>query len=107
MSLEAESLADAVARYVNEGFLPPCKLSVRCGCGIGHTVPQKISGERDVKLSLRVKEPMENARLIVRQNGREIESMRIKRALPAEMIQLSVKSGSMDKHGDLEVYAEW
>ena len=107
VSLEAERLADWTARYVREGALPPCPLAVQAGNGVGHTIPQKISGAKDVRLSLRVRAPFQNGRIVVRQNGREVVSMKMRKALPAEVSWLEIPAEALDRKGDLEVSAEW
>ena len=107
VSLEAERLADWTARYVREGTLPPCPLDVQAGNGVGHTIPQKISGTEDVRLSLRVRAPFRGGSIVVRQNGREVVRKPMKKALPAEMIWLEIPADRLDRQGDLEVCAEW
>ena len=107
VSLEAERLADWTARYVREGTLPPCPLDVQAGNGMGHTIPQKISGTEDVRLSLRVRAPFRDGSIVVRQNGREVVRKSMKKALPAEMIWLEIPADRLDRQGDLEVCAEW
>ena len=103
VSLEAEALADAAAEYLRNGALPPCPLAVRAGDNVGHVRPQHISGTRDFTLSLRVSRPLKKATLTVRQNGREVLRRVLPKALPAEMLQLSVKAVRLDTSGDLEV----
>ena len=44
VSLEAEELARHAAEYIQKGDVPHCGLDILCGDGIGHTVPQKVSG---------------------------------------------------------------
>ena len=105
--LEAVRLADWTARYVREGTLPPCPLDVQAGNGVGHTIPQKISGTEDVRLSLRVRAPFRDGSIVVRQNGREVVRKSMKKALPAEMIWLEIPADRLDRQGDLEVCAEW
>ena len=107
VSLEAERLADWTARYVREGTLPPCSLDIQAGDGVGHTIPQKISGTENVRLSLRVRAPFRDGSILVRQNGREVVRKPMKKALPAEMIWLEVPADRLDRQGDLEVCAEW
>ena len=107
VSLEAERLADWTARYVREGTLSPCPLDVQAGNGVGHTIPQKISGTEDVRLSLRVRTPFRDGSIVVRQNGREVVRKPMKKALPAEMIWLEIPADRLDRQGDLEVCAEW
>lgn len=103
VSMEAEALAASVAEYVSKGSLTDCTLAIKTGQGISHTVPQRVSGARPFKLSMRVKYPMKNCRIVVSQNGREIASKKMKRAIPAEMIQLMVKADRMEEGKDLEV----
>ena len=106
VSLEAEGLAEGAARYVKEGSLPECGLSIQIGDGVGHVIPQKIDGRQDVALSLRVNRPMKDCRIVVYQNGRPVAERKMKKAIPAEMIQLSLKAGKLEQEGDLEVKAE-
>ena len=106
VSLEAEGLAEGAARYVKEGSLPECGLSIQIGDGVGHVIPQKIDGRQDVALSLRVNRPMKDCRIVVYQNDRPVAERKMKKAIPAEMIQLSLKAGKLEQEGDLEVKAE-
>ena len=106
VSLEAEALARHAAEYIQKGDVPHCGLDILCGDGIGHTVPQKVSGERNFNLSLRVRKPMRGCRIVVRQNGREAAVKTMKKAIPAEMIQFQVPAGKLDGNGALEVSAE-
>ena len=105
VSLEAESLADAVARFVAEGALPACGIAIETDRSINHTVPMKISGEEDFVLTLRVSRPMKNARIVITQDGKEILSRKYTKALPAEMIRIPVKKELLNGEGNLEVRA--
>lgn len=106
VSMEAEALADSAAAYVTGGPLPPCPVQVVADGNIGHTIPQKISGKKDVNLSMRVRKLIKNCRIVVRQNGQEIAVKKMKKALPAEMIQILVKADKITSTGDLEVSVE-
>lgn len=106
VSMEAEALADSAASYVTGGPLPPCPVQVVADGNIGHTIPQKISGKKDVNLSMRVRKLIKNCRIVVRQNGQEIAVKKMKKALPAEMIQILVKADKITSTGDLEVSVE-
>ncbi len=106
VSLEAESLAEGAARYVTEGALPDCPLAVKAGAGVGHVIPQKVSGEQNVKLSLRVNRPVKDCRIAVYQGERLVAERKMKKAIPAEMVQLPVQAGLLEKTGDLEVKVE-
>ena len=106
VSLEAETLARSVAAYVAGTPPVPCNLAVEAGRGVGHTVPQRVSGTADFTLSLRVTGHYRDCRLVVRQDGREVVSKRMKKAIPAEMAQLAVKAGYLRRIGALEVSVE-
>lgn len=106
VSLEAEALADGAASYVSGQELAPCRLAIRAGQGIGHTVPQKISGTADFKLSLRVRSQYKDCRIVLRQDGREVAAKKMKKAIPAEMIQFMVSGKNISEDGDLEVSVE-
>lgn len=106
VSLEAERLAAGVTQYLKTGTLPACPFYVRPNSTISHAVPHKVSAARDVILSLRVREPRDNCTVTVRQNGRVIAGKKIKKALPAEMIQIIVTQENMEMSGDWEVGVE-
>lgn len=106
VSLEAESLADSAAEYLLAGSLPVCNLEVKAGQNIGHVIPQRISGTRSFTLSLRVRQPLENMSIVVRQGEREVLRKKMRKALPAEMIQLPINANKLTDSADLEVCVE-
>ncbi|MBR2570838.1 MAG: FAD-dependent oxidoreductase [Clostridia bacterium] len=106
VSLEAEQMAESAAEYLNAGSLPACCLEVKAGADIGHVIPQRISGTRDFTLSLRVRKPMRNVTLVLAQKDRTVKRVRLRKALPAEMIQLTVRKADLCEDADLEVYVE-
>ena len=106
VSLEAEALADSAAEYLLAGSLPSCPLEVKAGNNVGHVIPQRISGTRDFTLSLRVRQPLKDVTVVLRQNGREVLKKKMRKALPAEMIQLPVKADRLTADADLEVCVE-
>ena len=106
VSLEAEALADSAAEYLKNGALDACPLTIHAGQNVGHVIPQTCSGHRDFTLSLRVRQPMTDKAVIVRQNGQEVLRKKLRRLLPAEMIQLKVKESKLSDSGDLEVTVE-
>lgn len=106
VSLEAEAMAAAAAEYLRRGSLPPCPLEVRAGTDVGHVIPQRVSGSQDFTLSLRVRRPLRDCAVVVRQNGVEVSRRRLRKALPAEMLQLPIRSGALESVGDLEVTVE-
>ncbi len=106
VSLEAEALADAAAEYLLSGSLPPCPLEIRAGQDVGHVIPQRCSGTRGFCLSLRVRRPLKDVTVFLRQNGNTVLRKKMRKALPAEMIQLAVPAEKLTRSGDLEVSVE-
>ena len=106
VSMEAEALADSVAEYLLSGALPACGLEVKAGQDVGHVLPQRVSGGRDFTLSLRVRRPLRDVSIVVRQGQHEVLRKKMRKALPAEMIQLPIKAAQMAKDADLEVCTE-
>ena len=88
------------------GSLPACNIPISCGENVGHTIPQKITGTCDFQLSLRVRKPIENVVIRVMDGDREIVRRKVRKALPAEMIQFTVKAKYLTDVSKLEVFAE-
>lgn len=103
VSLEAERLADGVAAYLAAGALPDCPIAIRTDKNINHTVPQKISGKQDVSLSLRVSRKLENCTIFVKQGYEILDVKQMKKALPAEMIQIPIRAASVRGTEEIEV----
>ena len=106
VSMEAEKLADSAAEYIKNKALEDCSIEITTDGNIGHTIPQKISGEQDVTLSMRVRKLIGDCRIVVRQGGKEIGAKKMKKALPAEMIQLTIKADKISSKDALEVSVE-
>ena len=103
VSMEAEKMAASVAAYLRAGELPACGLAVGAAQGIGHVLPQKISGGRDVTLSMRPNRKFGGCAVEVLQNGAVVARKPLRKALPAEMIQVPVRADKLQSTGDLEV----
>lgn len=103
VSLEAEKLADGVAAYLVDNNLPDCPICIRADKNINHTVPQKISGTQNVTLSLRVNRKLENCSIFVRQGDEILDIKQMKKALPAEMIQIPVRAAAVRGTKEIEV----
>lgn len=103
VSIEAQNLADSVADYLEHKNPVISNIQICPDSSISHTIPQKVSGKSDFKLSFRVRKPMKNCQIEVRQNSNLIGSISLKKALPAEMIQMKVKSENIEEIGNLEV----
>ena len=103
VSMEAEALAEGVSAYIREGTLPECPVSVTAGANVGHALPQKVSGKRDFLLSLRPRKPMQNVTLRVSQGEQTILERKMKKVLPAEMIQLKIRKEKLSAKGSINV----
>jgi hypothetical protein len=66
-------------------------------------VPQKFSGKKDLTISMRVNRPLKDCKIVISQNGEEIKTKKMKKAIPAEMIQISVPKELLKENGNLEV----
>ena len=106
VSIESETMACAAARYISGELLPHADIPVHAGADIGHTVPQRVSGQEDFTLSLRVKHPMRDRRIVIRQGGVEIAYKAVKRLVPAEMLQIVVPTERIHGKESLEVSIE-
>ncbi len=102
VSLEAEKMAAAVISYL-EGQLSDCQITVETDSTVSYTVPQRISGSRDVTLSFRPRKPMENCRFEVWQDGVRIAKKRVPKALPAMMVHIDVKKSALISQAPLKV----
>ena len=103
VSLEAENLAGSVADYVKQGSAAPCPLSIKTTGDINHTVPMRISGTKSFLLSLRVSRPMKDCVIEVLQGNLVVGRKAMKKALPAEMIQIRVSGEALNTTEDLTV----
>ncbi len=103
VSLEAEALADGVCRYLKNDWLEESALDVNTDWNIGHIIPQKVSGHRDVQMSLRVRRPTEKCRLVVRQGENVIKTVKLPKAIPAEMIQFKIRAEEFVSQEGIEV----
>lgn len=102
VSLEAERLAKSVAAYLKED-LAPAEISIETGGLIGYTVPQKISGARDVSLSFRPRKPVRGCRVEIRQDESCLVSRTYPKLLPAEMETIDLPAGKLLSKSNIKV----
>ena len=93
VSLEADELASSVQTYLKNG-LPACGIEVQTDATVSYTVPQRISGTRDVTLSFRPRRPMQNCTFEVWQGDTLLAKKKAAKALPAVMVHLPVKASA-------------
>ena len=102
VSLEAERLAKSVAAYLKED-LAPAEISIETGGLVGYTVPQKISGARDVSLSFRPRKPVRGCRVEIRQDETCLVSRTYPKLLPAEMETIDLPAGKLLSKSNIKV----
>ena len=103
VSLEGERLAVQVAKYINNEVIEKCPINIDRDNNIGHTIPQKISGKNDFVLSMRVRKPLKNPTIEITQDDKVIKSVKMKKAIPAEMIQIEVSKEDIKSNSNLRV----
>ena len=103
VSLEGERLAVQVAKYINNEVIEKCSINIDRDNNIGHTIPQKISGKNDFVLSMRVRKPLKNPTIEITQDYKVIKSVKMKKAIPAEMIQIEVSKEDIKSNSNLRV----
>lgn len=103
VSLEGERLAIQVAKYINNEVIEKCSINIDRDNNIGHTIPQKISGKNDFVLSMRVRKPLKNPTIEITQDDKVIKSVKMKKAIPAEMIQIEVSKENIKSNSNLRV----
>ena len=103
VSLEAEALADSVAEYITAGKLAGCGIRITADAAISHTIPQQISGDKDVQISLRVRKPVKNCVIDVLQQEKVIKTIKRKKAIPAEMIQFKLEQAALTSTDTIKV----
>jgi pyruvate/2-oxoglutarate dehydrogenase complex dihydrolipoamide dehydrogenase (E3) component len=106
VTLESELAGRSAAEYAKGVSFPKSKISVIPGDGVRYVLPQKISGKKDVTLSLRVFCPGRDKKIVVRDGGRVVKKIPKRRAVPSEMIRLSLKSRDLDGVKELRVEVE-
>lgn len=94
VSLESEKLAESVTAYVKEG-LPASEITVETGGLVGYTVPQKITGTKDVTLSFRPKKPSRDRIVDVWQGDTLVLSKKFVKLLPAEMEKITIPAAKL------------
>lgn len=106
VSMEAERLAKGVVKYLENFDVDKITVSVLSGEGIAYVLPQYIGNNDESLLSMRVKRPGENVRILVRQGNHVLADVALDEALPAEMIQIVVDHTKILNNNPLEVYIQ-
>jgi thioredoxin reductase len=112
VTLEATSAGNNAARYLKKlssktstkkRNLKQPKIKVTPGPGIRYVLPQIIEPGRDVTLYLRVKKPINNAKLSIIRDGEIIRTEKHRKANPAIMIRVDLDKSELSRGNELIV----
>lgn len=103
VSQEGERLAISVSEYLARSTKASSPIELHTGAGISYLVPRRVSGEKDFILSMRVKAPGKDREIRILQDGTPVAVKKMRKVLPAEMIQIPVSREMLRKDAKLEV----
>jgi NADPH-dependent 2,4-dienoyl-CoA reductase/sulfur reductase-like enzyme len=107
VSEEAELAGRFAVEYLDGGISPPeSYIHIEPGEGVRYVLPQKVSGERDFTLSLRVAAPSRNQAVLVRDSERKVARKKMVRLYPAEMVRIKIKANKLQGAKRLRVSVE-
>lgn len=104
VSIEGEQAGRSAASFV-KGENPGrnCTVAVIPGNGIRYVVPQNISQENDITISMRVTVPFKGKRIVFRDSHNVIKSMKYLKLNPAEMVRIKLNASELAGIDKLEV----
>jgi len=91
VTMEGECVGIQAANFVKGKVCVDGGIDINAGNGVGYVLPQCINGDSDVKLSLRVRKPGRDRKLLVKDGDRIIKEIRKVKVNPAEMIKVGLK----------------
>lgn len=111
VSLEAERMAASVAAYLAspaasgspEQIYPDRLITIEPDEKLGYTVPQHVSGKADFTLSFRPRNPAGSCSISIIQDNQVLQQLTLKRAIPAEMIQMAVRRNLLISRNNIKV----
>jgi NADPH-dependent 2,4-dienoyl-CoA reductase/sulfur reductase-like enzyme len=95
VSMEGDKAGKDAAEYSLGKEKKEGAIKVKPGPGTRYVLPQLLSGDEDVLLSLRVIAPARNVKLVLSDGGRTVKTVMKPRVNPAEMIQIKVKKSEL------------
>jgi len=95
VSMEGDKAGKDAAEYSLGKAKMEGAIRVKPGPGVRYVLPQLLSGEEDVLLSMRVISPARNVKISLIDKGRAAKTIMKPRVNPAEMIQIKVKKGEL------------
>jgi len=95
VSMEGDKAGKDAALYSLGKAKKEGTIKVRNGPGIRYVLPQLLSGDEDVLLSLRVIAPARNIKIALIDGSKLVKTVMKPRVNPAEMIQIKVKKSEL------------
>jgi NADPH-dependent 2,4-dienoyl-CoA reductase/sulfur reductase-like enzyme len=95
VSMEGEKAGKDAAFYSLGKEKKEGTIKAKPGPGVRYVLPQLLSGDEDVLLSLRVISPARNVKLVLSDGDRAVKTVMKPRVNPAEMIQIKVKKSEL------------
>lgn len=96
VSIEGEQAGrSAVAFIRGENSESACNIIVQPGSGVRYVVPQKISGNKDITVSLRVAVPARAVNININNGKETIKSLKYTKLNPAEMVRIKLKASEL------------
>ncbi len=106
-SMEGKKVGIFASMYIRGEIKEEKLYDVIAGEGVRYVLPQKISTQRDVQLLLRVKAPIRDHYIVVRDSKRVIKRRKVINMHPAVMLSLSLKAKELaETNGRIEVLIE-
>ncbi len=108
VSEEADMAGESAARFAMGEMRPVSSfIRIETDAYVRYVLPQRISGEHDVVLSMRVREPLENKSIVIRdQDGKGIKRKKMVKIHPAVMVRIKVQKEKLQGVRSLKVGVE-
>lgn len=103
VSAEGEKIAKAACNYIKNKAQEESAITLIPDKTVNNVVPQKISGQQDVEITLRVSRPSRDKSIEIMQGGKVIKTKRFKKLNPAEMIHLTLKKDEIINEENIKV----
>lgn len=106
VSKEAETAGLKASEYANKPFAFFSDINVEAGKNISYVLPQVLNvSSENIELKFRVKEPLSLCNVVIKNNGETIKNIKKQYLLPAEMININIKTDDLIQ-GTLSIEVE-
>lgn len=103
VSAEGEKIAKAACSYIKNKAQEESAITLIPDKTVNNVVPQRISGQQDVEITLRVSRPSRDKAIEIMQGGKVIKTKKFKKLNPAEMIHLTLKKDEIINEENIKV----